>query len=254
MPRQPIGRADADSSSMIHHSRYSDSIILKVEGTLFTVHKYQLLKSEVFSDMFSTAQGDVTEGSSPNNPITLDGVAAADFESLLNVLYAPDPRITSQEAVQDSDYISAFRLAHKWNFEELKSNILPLVETQLGDIDKILFARQFDLKEWLISSHVRLCQRSEPPSREEMEKLGLDSVHLIWRLREGIFRMAGVGQLCAPCMGLQYYQGSYGCRKCNTNGSVLTPVSTVGGLADNFIKPTIEKWVQDGCMFVEQAS
>ncbi|QRV93153.1 The BTB (BR-C, ttk and bab)/POZ (Pox virus and Zinc finger) domain [Ceratobasidium sp. AG-Ba] len=141
MPPQPTGRADADSSSIVHHSCYSDFVIVKVEGT-FTVHKYRLLKSEVFSDMFSTAQGDVTEGSSPNNPITLDGVTAADFESPLNVLYAPDPRITSQEAVQDPDYFSVFRLAHKWNFEDLESNILPLVETQLSDIDNILFARQ----------------------------------------------------------------------------------------------------------------
>jgi hypothetical protein len=58
---------------------------------LFNVHKYQLLKSETFSDMFKVPKaidGEPEEGSSPENPIIMEGVKASDFVALLKVLYA----------------------------------------------------------------------------------------------------------------------------------------------------------------------
>lgn len=62
----------------------------KVEDTLFKVHKHQLLKSETFTDMFKVPRGGYTEqeGASPEHPIVLRGVASADFEALMTVLYA----------------------------------------------------------------------------------------------------------------------------------------------------------------------
>ena len=63
----------------------------KIEDTLFNVHKYQLMKSETFSDMFkiaSESDQESGEGSSPENPIVMSGVKASDFEALLTVLYA----------------------------------------------------------------------------------------------------------------------------------------------------------------------
>jgi hypothetical protein len=58
---------------------------------LFNVHKYQLIKSEVFSDMFKIPKPDSNEpeeGSSPEHPIIIEGVAPSDFTALLRVLYA----------------------------------------------------------------------------------------------------------------------------------------------------------------------
>ncbi|KAH7338079.1 hypothetical protein B0J17DRAFT_410303 [Rhizoctonia solani] len=66
-------------------------VAIQVEDTLFNVHKYQLLKSETFSDMFKVpkAKGDEPEeGSSPEHPIVMEGVKADDFVALLKVLYA----------------------------------------------------------------------------------------------------------------------------------------------------------------------
>lgn len=67
------------------------SAFVKIEDTLFNVHKYQLMKSETFSDMFkiaSESSQESGEGSSPENPIVMSGVTASDFEALLTVLYA----------------------------------------------------------------------------------------------------------------------------------------------------------------------
>ncbi|KAG8734974.1 hypothetical protein FRC11_003533, partial [Ceratobasidium sp. 423] len=62
-----------------------------IENTLFNVHKYQLLESETFSDMFKVPKvedGKPEEGSSPEHPIKMEGVKASDFTALLEVLYA----------------------------------------------------------------------------------------------------------------------------------------------------------------------
>ncbi|CAE6451034.1 unnamed protein product, partial [Rhizoctonia solani] len=62
-----------------------------VEDTLFNIHKYQLLKSETFSDMFKVPKvkdGEPEEGSSLDHPIVMESVKASDFGALLRVLYA----------------------------------------------------------------------------------------------------------------------------------------------------------------------
>ncbi|KAG9085624.1 hypothetical protein FRC06_003530 [Ceratobasidium sp. 370] len=155
----------------------------KIEDTLFNVHKYQLMKSETFSDMFKTAKEDTEEGSSAEKPIVLEGVAASDFECLLTVLYATHFS-THQPAPEASLIIPAFRLANKWNFKDLRSYLLPLAEKELNDVDKIVFAREFDIKAWLAPAHTKLCQRAEPITTDEAEKLGIHSLLLISRLRE----------------------------------------------------------------------
>ncbi|QRW07305.1 The BTB (BR-C, ttk and bab)/POZ (Pox virus and Zinc finger) domain [Ceratobasidium sp. AG-Ba] len=152
---------------------------IKVENTLFNVHKYQLMKSEVFSDMFEAAQGDVAQGASPSNPIVVEGVLAQDFESLLALLYAP--LVHKNSPALESHYIPAFRLAHKWNFEELKEYTFPFIEQKLDSIGKIIFAREFDLNQLLISGHIELCRRRKPLTGKEAAQLGLQSVLLIWR-------------------------------------------------------------------------
>lgn len=71
---------------MVDASRFG-----KIEDTLFNVHKYQLVKSETFSDMFNLPKeesDEPEEGSSPEHPIVMRGVSASDFEALLTVLYA----------------------------------------------------------------------------------------------------------------------------------------------------------------------
>jgi hypothetical protein len=66
-------------------------IFIKIENTLFNVHKYQLAKSEVFSEMFKLPKpkgGEPEEGSSPECPIVICGTTSSDFAALLKVLYA----------------------------------------------------------------------------------------------------------------------------------------------------------------------
>ncbi|QRV78371.1 The BTB (BR-C, ttk and bab)/POZ (Pox virus and Zinc finger) domain [Ceratobasidium sp. AG-Ba] len=225
------------------------------------VPKYHLLKSEVFSDMFSTAQEDLSEGSSADRPIVLGGVSAADFESLLNVLYAP--RFSSSEPDLDPHFIPAFRLARKWSFKDFEGLLLHHLEEQLGDIDKIIFAREFDLKEWIISSHVKLCERAEPLTSKEAEKLGVQSVLLLSRLREEkAYQVRQVPRptvewICAPCLGYEQKCGgaTWQCYQCRANGlHVLRRTSQVALPTDKDTKQKVEQWIQSGGEFPEQIS
>ncbi|KAF8600059.1 hypothetical protein BDV93DRAFT_398060, partial [Ceratobasidium sp. AG-I] len=121
--------------------------------------------------------------SSPENPIVMLGVAASDFEALLKVLYATRFS-TNQPDLEAGLIIPAFQLANKWNFSELRAYLIPLAEKVLNDVDKIAFAREIDVKDWLAPVLTRLCQRKEPLNSEEAFKLGVDSLLLVSRIRE----------------------------------------------------------------------
>ncbi|QRV99784.1 The BTB (BR-C, ttk and bab)/POZ (Pox virus and Zinc finger) domain [Ceratobasidium sp. AG-Ba] len=271
MPQESTSKPENDAVSAAkprHPKFYFDNtlVVLEVEGTLFNVHKYQLMKSETFSDMFKAANQDPEEGATPDKPIVLEGVKASDFECLLTVLYAT--RFSNyQPAPEASLIIPAFRLANKWNFEDLRSFLLPLAEKELSDVDKIVFAREFAITEWLAPSHARLCQRNEPLTPDEATKLGAQSLLLILRIREMFYRRptavpdAGFsGRYCINCIGVpegySFYSGcgNYSCNQCGSYNSCTftgpTPNPTNSSRPDgSLIESQVKKWVDDGCSF-----
>ncbi|CAE6527469.1 unnamed protein product [Rhizoctonia solani] len=239
-------------------------VALQIERTLFNVHKYQLAKSEVFSDMFKIPKpknDEPEEGSSPEHPIVLRGVAASDFAALLTVLYASHFS-SDQPAPEAPLVIPAFRMANMFNFSELRTFLLPLAEKNLGDVDKIVFAREFDIKEWLTPAHVRLCQREKPLDNEEARKLGVDSVLIISRMREqhrspnhttsNKFNLLGF--YCYACAGHTYVGPGFTCQECHaaaglqftgTGRAEQNNAPTIDGTA---IEAAVKKWVDDGCI------
>ncbi|KDN37622.1 hypothetical protein RSAG8_10027, partial [Rhizoctonia solani AG-8 WAC10335] len=108
---------DEAPQTVIQHPEFffdNTLIAIQIENTMFNVHKYQLAKSEVFSDMFKLPkpEGDEPEeGSSPKHPIVIEGVSASDFAALLRVLYASHFS-SNQPAPEAPLIIPAFRLAN----------------------------------------------------------------------------------------------------------------------------------------------
>ncbi|CAE6460003.1 unnamed protein product [Rhizoctonia solani] len=189
-PTEPDGTANEE---IVKHPKFffdNTLVVIQVENIQFNVHKYQLLKSETFADMFKIAEDsggdseDLTEGSSPDKPIKMEGVSAQDFESLLTVLYA-NHFSTHQPEPTASLIIPAFRLANMWNFKELREYLMPLAEQVLNDASKIAFAREFHVQQWIVPAFVRLCHRKEHINTEEAKMIGLEGVLLISRIREG---------------------------------------------------------------------
>ncbi|CAE6500657.1 unnamed protein product [Rhizoctonia solani] len=237
-------------------------VAIQVERTLFNVHKYQLTKSEVFSDMFKMPRpqnNKPEEGSSPEYPIVLKGITSADFAALLTVLYASHFS-SDQPAPEASLVITAFRLAYMFNFSELRTFLLPLAEKNLGDVEKVVFAREFDIKEWLAPAHSRLCQREKPLNNEEARKLGVDSVLVISRMREQhrANKQASSNTLynfyCNVCAGHTQVNGRYTCVGCNGTASLqCTGPGRYGQAAASTTDKTaieagMKKWVENGCI------
>ncbi|KAG9084001.1 hypothetical protein FS749_005581 [Ceratobasidium sp. UAMH 11750] len=98
-----------------------------------------------------------------------------------------------------------------WNFSDLCAYLKPLAEKVLSDVDKIVFAREFKVAEWLAPAHARLCLREAKITTQEAGKLGLDSLLFISRFREE--RPRGVGARCTGCS----FKGTQTCNGCGRN-------------------------------------
>jgi len=219
-------------------------IAIRIEDTLFNVHKYQLMKSTTFSDMFAIAgesdyEQTTQEGSSPDNPVVMKGVSATDFECLMTVLYASHFSAHQPEPGA-SLIIPAFRLASMWNFSELCAYLMPLAERVLSDVDKVAFAREFNFNDWLVPAHVRLCLRQEKVTSEESGKLGLESTLFISRFREEHNIRKDVPQ-AITCPG--------GCdlAVCHTCGNALQKTSYQPP-SESDVDAKVKEWVNNGCV------
>ncbi|KAJ1305385.1 hypothetical protein OPQ81_000400 [Rhizoctonia solani] len=111
------------------------------------------------------------------------GIEISDFEAFLKVLYAPQFS-DSRPLPEVTLIIRAYRMAVLWEFSELQNYLFSLADRSFNDVDRIAFANAFELKEWLLSPHVNLCQREEPLSLDEAKKIGVDSLLIINNLRE----------------------------------------------------------------------
>ncbi|CAE6524041.1 unnamed protein product [Rhizoctonia solani] len=259
-----------------HSTFYFDEtlVVLKVENVLFKVHKYHLVRSETFSDMFKVPQrsGDSVEGSTPEHPVVLDGVAATGFEALLTMLYARRCS-TFQLQLTSSLITSAFRLAHMWNFFDLRSYLLAQAEASLSDAEKIVFAKKFSVRKWLAPAYLNLCRRSTPPTTSEATKLRLDDVVMIFRLREryrvwdpmGRTNSSSSEKYCERCFGYSYHSpkvevelppSKFGwstntpkCSKCGVEVRSYFESNRSSELNsdDNSLEKEIEKWIEGGC-------
>ncbi|EUC54193.1 BTB/POZ domain protein [Rhizoctonia solani AG-3 Rhs1AP] len=270
-PLSPFGRCMTEHRSECegaHAYLNPTNTPMEIEDTLFNVHKYQLVKSEVFSDMFKMPKAEGSgpeEGASPEHPIVLKGVAASDFAALLTVLYASQFS-ADQPTPKAALIVPAFRLANMLNFSDLRAYLLPLAEERLGDVDKIIFAREFDIKEWLAPAHVRLCQREELLSSEEARNLGAESVLIISRMREqhrvppSSSPMIVNQGYCFGCAGLTFVSSGFTCDGCHGRppdpGFLLyngpgRMGQIVPSTDDNAIEAGVKKWVGDGCTVKE---
>ncbi|CAE7229614.1 unnamed protein product [Rhizoctonia solani] len=236
----------------------NDLVAIQVENTLFNVHRFQLAKSE--NTWGKLRQAIEEEGSSPEQPIKLEGVSVSDFAALLKVLYnSPFP--SNQPSPETSLIIAAFRMADKFRFSGLRAYLLTLAEKELNDIDKIVFATEFYIKELLTPPYIRLCERAEPLNSEEIRKLGAESVSIISRLREQHRNRTvsfTVGYYyCYSCTGMKFENANdrNGDRECDGCGTEIysSGLSYTGSekrtqtviVDSSAIEMGVKKWVED---------
>ncbi|KAG8774817.1 hypothetical protein FRC12_001800 [Ceratobasidium sp. 428] len=220
-----------------------DSLVtIQVGDMTFEVDKDLLVKSKIFSNMLETADDDPDEGTSPREPIVLEGVAASDFEHFLGVLkthyysrYQPKPN--------PSSVIPAFRLARKFRFKDISAYLLPFADKILNEVNKIVLGRECGIQEWVISGHTVLAQWFRPFTPEEEESLGKDSVKFILQLRRKFRSLRKRGGLvpCGWCTAVPHQTRTGRCFPCDRIASFDGPKAEI-------LRSDVKAWLANGCV------
>lgn len=167
-------------------------------------------ESTVFRDMFSMPQGsqNMVEGQSDDKPIRLDGVTKNDFEQLLKALFHRLVRsnqfmvlrhLDDNEALHRhhgavpglpltvDEWASVLKLSTKWEFKMLRQAAIDaLIALQIGPVDRIVLARQYDIRHWMVPALNELAKRPQPLGLEEGTKLGLETALKLASVRERV--------------------------------------------------------------------
>lgn len=84
------------------------------------------------------------------------------------------------------DWVAILRLAHQWQFSEVKALVVRELEKMIIDhIPKIVIYHTHEIdRKYLLQSYAALCAREQPLTLAEGKELGLETVLLIMRARE----------------------------------------------------------------------
>ncbi|RDX52370.1 hypothetical protein OH76DRAFT_1344883 [Lentinus brumalis] len=159
-------------------------IVLKVEGSLYRVHKYLLEHhSDYFNGFFSDDANAM--GHSDDHPIPLpDNVSQQGFDILLGFLYTGiyDPTSVSLQGWVTLLRISALLQFHKVRQYAIRE--LTARRTSLAAVDAILLAKEHDIPSWLGPAYADLVRRPASLDDDEAERLGARTTAQIGRARE----------------------------------------------------------------------
>jgi hypothetical protein len=95
--------------------------------------------------------------------------------------------IPQTPTLSKNEWVSVLKLANLWDFVEVRNLAIEQLTSHAGSLDcieRILFARQFDVSAWLQSGYVELARRKAFISSEEAEKIGWKTALQICELRE----------------------------------------------------------------------
>lgn len=80
---------------------------------------------------------------------------------------------------------SALRLSTTYDYPDLRSfSLEKLEQVSLSAVERVRFAREFDIPAWEEAAYVELCERDEAISPTEASALGMDAFVQVARIRE----------------------------------------------------------------------
>jgi hypothetical protein len=137
-----------------------------------------------------------------------------------------------------------------WNFVELRACLIPLAEKVLGDVDKIVCAREFHVDQWTTPAYIKLCQREEPLTSEEAAKIGLEGTLLIFRIRERPGGYSNTSSLCSStsCRRQLTFQAY-----CNYCGCYRNISQSKVSMSEKDVEERINAWVKNGRIFTNDS-
>ena len=89
-----------------------------------------------------------------------------------------------EEARSSEEWISILELASKWEFQSLCRRAINELDSLATPIEKVILSRKYDIPELRLRGYVDLCQSTIPLTEEDGERLGLQDVIKIYRVRQ----------------------------------------------------------------------
>ncbi|KAF7309187.1 hypothetical protein MKEN_01121300 [Mycena kentingensis (nom. inval.)] len=171
-------------------------IALQVENTLFQIPVSCLERnSKVFADVFKLPQGDddsKIEGKSDANPIRVPQTTAAEFESLLKVIFPLVCSMTVRNAVEHPQadlstdaWTSVLKLSTMWEFWDIRRTAIEvLTRRPIDDVERVVLAKDYHVTDWLRTAYQGLLRREKNLTMGDAERIGWQSAFQISHIRE----------------------------------------------------------------------
>jgi hypothetical protein len=104
------------------------------------------------------------------------------------------------------EWISVLKLSTMWEFVDIRERAIQELnllkgEMGMGSIEKIEYARCFDLKEWLLEGYTELLKRAMTITNDEAERLGWKTAAKLLLLREQYLLTVDPAYTCGGCGG-----------------------------------------------------
>lgn len=154
---------------------------------------------------------------------------------------------TSSPSQSATAWASVLYLATKWDFSSIRELAIASFTPSASDVDKVVLGHRFGHQEWLLPGYTGLCERDEPLTELEGERLGIKDVVAIAKVREDIRSLQSIASPAITmtqslrCMGnhtntytFNSSQTSMKCLSCSYNVSL----PNVDGPAQRALPPT----------------
>ncbi|KAF8161473.1 hypothetical protein B0H34DRAFT_701089 [Crassisporium funariophilum] len=217
LPRVEVPETEPEPEVKRDDVYYFDTIVLKVENTLFKVPRKGFESGQnAFTTLFTLPppEGARAEGADDALPISLHGISKAHFRAFLLVLYPINGTASTYE-----EWVDALDLATMWEFKEVRNkSVAALTELMKSRniAENILLAKKYHVEQWLRDGYIRLVTQEEPLEIDELcsSMLDLLTIARLLSIREKVYARSSR----ADCD-----DGSFYCNRCGDHHAITCP-------------------------------
>ncbi|RPD60640.1 hypothetical protein L227DRAFT_575239 [Lentinus tigrinus ALCF2SS1-6] len=173
----------------VRHSTFyleDEMVILRVENTLFRVHRYFLERdSTFFKDFFQKMLGHGA-GRTDDTAVRLKDVSRREFECLLAFLYNGP---SSAQSASILNLVLLLSTASALSFPAARAHAISALDAAsppLDPVERVFLAEKYAIPAWLRPAYVALCSRAHALEDAEAEVLGLQTMARLARAREAV--------------------------------------------------------------------
>ncbi|TBU30398.1 hypothetical protein BD311DRAFT_659303 [Dichomitus squalens] len=177
-----------DEPALRHSTFYIEDelIILRVENTLFRIHRYFLERDSAYFKDFFQRELVMGAGKTDRSAIILPDVSKREFECLLYFLYHG---YVFPQYDSILDLVLLLSTASQLSFPAARMHAIAALDAAsppLDPVERVFLAEKYGIPAWLRPAYVELCSRAHALEDAEAEVLGLQTTARLARAREAV--------------------------------------------------------------------